>query len=75
MAAGSSAPPPLRDRRGRAQRPRRLSTAIVKLAVNESPGATRGSSGPPLTRALVGAVIGSKAITASSAGAKTWAKR
>jgi hypothetical protein len=44
-----------------------------KLASYLSPGASSGSSAPASTSALVGAVMGSKAITSSSAGAKTCA--
>jgi hypothetical protein len=36
-------------------------TVTEKTARNRSPGETSGSSGPPVTRALVGAVIGSNA--------------
>jgi hypothetical protein len=41
---------------------------IEKVASYCPPGATSGRAGPPVTRALVGAVIGSKATT-SYAGA------
>ena len=48
-------------------------SVIANAARYSAPAASSGSSGPPSTSALVGAVIGSKAITSSSSGAKTCA--